>query len=44
MATRHIDAEGAFALLRTTSQELNIKLRVVAEDVALTGALPDSGS
>jgi transcriptional regulator with GAF, ATPase, and Fis domain len=44
MATRHIDADDAFALLRATSQELNIKLRLIAEDVALTGALPDSDS
>jgi AmiR/NasT family two-component response regulator len=44
MATRHIDADGAFALLRATSQDLNIKLRVIAEGVALTGALPDAAT
>lgn len=44
MATRHIDADAAFALLRATSQDHNIKLRVIAEDVAITGTLPDPGS
>jgi hypothetical protein len=44
MATRHIDADAAFALLRTTSQDLNIKLRVIAEEVATTGALPDAST
>jgi transcriptional regulator with GAF, ATPase, and Fis domain len=43
MATRHIDADAAFGLLRTTSQHLNVKLRKVAEDVALTGELPEPG-
>jgi hypothetical protein len=44
MATRHIDADAAFALLRATSQDHNIKLRVIAEDVAITGTLPDPRS
>jgi transcriptional regulator with GAF, ATPase, and Fis domain len=42
-ATRHVDADAAFELLRTTSQHLNVKLRTVAEDVALTGELPEPG-
>lgn len=41
MATRHVDADAAFALLRATSQDLNVKLRVIAEGVTLTGTLPD---
>lgn len=41
MATRHIDADAAFDLLRTTSQNLNVKLRTVAEHVVPTGALPE---
>jgi len=40
MATRHVGADAAFELLRTTSQHLNVKLRTVAENVALTGELP----
>jgi AmiR/NasT family two-component response regulator len=41
MATRHIDAEAAFDLLRTTSQGRNEKLRAVAEHVVSTGILPE---
>ena len=41
MATRHVGPDAAFELLRTTSQHLNVKLRTVAEDVALTGELPE---
>lgn len=41
MATRHLGADAAFEVLRTTSQHLNVKLRTVAEDVALTGELPE---
>lgn len=40
MALRKVDAETAFELLSRTSQELNRKLREVAEDVVRTGALP----
>ncbi len=40
MATRHVDADGAFDLLRTCSQHLNRKLLEVARDVARTGTLP----
>ena len=41
MANQHIDADTAFALLRTTSQLRNEKLRLVAEYVVETGTLPD---
>lgn len=41
MATRHIGADAAFDLLRTTSQDLNEKLRTVAERVVFTGTLPE---
>jgi GAF domain-containing protein len=40
MAQRRISADAAFDLLRQASQRRNIKLRDVAEDVALTGELP----
>jgi GAF domain-containing protein len=40
MATRHITADDAFALLTTASQRLNRKLVDIAETVATTGALP----
>lgn len=40
MALHKITDEEAFALLRTTSQRLNRKLSLVAEDVTRTGALP----
>jgi AmiR/NasT family two-component response regulator len=42
MATRKVDADAAFDLLRVASQALNVKLRTVAEEVARTGALPSS--
>jgi len=41
MATRHIDADAAFDLLRTVSQSRNEKARQIAEYVILTGSLPD---
>lgn len=40
MATRKVGAEEAFALLRTSSQHRNVKLRDVAQEVVDTGALP----
>ncbi len=40
-ATRHIDSDAAFALLRTTSNNLNLKLRTVADHVVRTGTLPE---
>jgi hypothetical protein len=40
MARQHIDADAAFALLVRASQDQNVKLRVLAEDVATTGELP----
>jgi len=42
MARRSITNEQAFDLLRRASQRLNIKLAVLAEEVNLTGTLPDS--
>jgi transcriptional regulator with GAF, ATPase, and Fis domain len=39
MATRHVDADAAFELLVRTSQEQNVKLRVIAEHVVQTGDL-----
>ena len=41
MANRGIDADDAFALLSRTSQNQNVKVRVVAEQVARTGQLPE---
>ena len=41
MATRHIDADAAFDLLRTTSQDRNVKLRAVADHVVFAGTLPE---
>jgi transcriptional regulator with GAF, ATPase, and Fis domain len=41
MAGRGIDADDAFALLSRTSQNQNVKVRVVAEQVAQTGELPE---
>lgn len=41
MATRHIDADTAFDLVRTTSQNRNKKLRSIAQHVVLTGYLPE---
>lgn len=40
MERMRLDAEGAFALLRRTSQHLNTKLIEVAEHLARTGELP----
>jgi len=40
MQAHKVDADGAFTLLRTTSQRLNRKLRDVADDVSYTGDLP----
>jgi DNA-binding response OmpR family regulator len=42
MQQRMLTADDAFALLRTTSQHANRKLRDVAADVVETGALPDA--
>lgn len=42
MNIHKIGEDEAFALLRATSQNLNVKLRAVADDVARTGALPRS--
>jgi hypothetical protein len=41
MAHRHITDSAAFELLREASQRLHRKLRDIAEDVVLTGTLPD---
>lgn len=40
MSTHHVRSEQAFELLRRASMDLNVKLRDVAEQVNLTGALP----
>jgi len=41
MATRHIDADAAFGLLRTASQTRNEKVLHIAEYVVTTGSLPE---
>jgi len=41
MALRKLDAERAFELLRSTSQETNRKLIDVAQEVSETGTLPE---
>lgn len=41
MATRHVDRDTAFAMLRTASQRRNRKLRDVAADVEFAGRIPD---
>lgn len=41
MASEHITSEQAFARLRRKSNASNVKLADVAEQVALTGSLPD---
>ena len=41
MATHHIDSDTAFELLRTTSNNLNLKLRAVADHLVRTGTLPE---
>jgi hypothetical protein len=40
MNVHKVTEDEAFALLRATSQNLNVKLRLVADDVARTGTLP----
>jgi hypothetical protein len=42
MSLHKITGDEAFDLLRTTSQHLNRKLHLVAEDVTRTGALPET--
>ena len=44
MNVHKVTEEQAFALLRATSQNLNVKLRRVADDVARTGTLPRSAA
>lgn len=44
MVTHKISDEAAFALLRKTSMDLNRKLAHVADEVKLTGALPEKPS
>jgi len=44
MATRGLLADDAFAVLVTTSQQLNRKLVDVAAEFTATGALPTRGS
>jgi hypothetical protein len=41
MARHKLSAEGAFDLLRRTSQSRHVKLRDLAQQVAEMGALPD---
>lgn len=41
MATHRLSRDDAFAVLRRTSMDLNLKLRAVAEHVEFTGGLPD---
>ena len=41
MAQRKVTAEDGFGLLREASQHLNVKLRLVAQQVVDTGVLPD---
>jgi GAF domain-containing protein len=41
MAYHRVTQDEAFALLRTASQHLHVKLRDIAQGVAETGALPD---
>ena len=40
MARGHVTEEEAFGQLRRASQDLNVKLRVIAEQVVETGHLP----
>ncbi len=40
MAYHRVSEEDAFALLRTASQHLHIKLKDIAKDVVETGVLP----
>ena len=41
MSTQRVESEAAFKALRRASMDLNRKLRDVAEEVNLTGALPN---
>lgn len=41
MATHRLSRDDAFAVLRRTSMDLNLKLRAVAEHVEFTGGLPE---
>ncbi|MFQ6171616.1 GAF and ANTAR domain-containing protein [Oryzobacter sp. R7] len=41
MATHRLSRDDAFAVLRRTSMDLNLKLRAVAEHVEFTGDLPE---
>jgi AmiR/NasT family two-component response regulator len=41
MANRRVDERGAFEVLRKASSHGNRKLRLVAEDVVLTGAVDE---
>jgi GAF domain-containing protein len=43
MERERISADGAFDVLRRASQHLNIKLRVVAQNLVDTGERPDTG-
>jgi GAF domain-containing protein len=43
MAREALGADAAFEVLRQRSQELNVPLRSLAEDVARTGAVPEAG-
>ncbi|NUO35424.1 MAG: ANTAR domain-containing protein, partial [Dermatophilaceae bacterium] len=40
MNVHKVTEDEAFALLRATSQNFNVKLRLVADDVARKGTLP----
>lgn len=40
IATAHISGDEAFDVLRRTSQNLNVKLRQIADHVVWTGQLP----
>ncbi len=44
MEREHITADQAFGILRRASQNLNVKLREVAQDVVDTGERPETGS
>jgi AmiR/NasT family two-component response regulator len=44
MERERITADQAFQLLRRSSQHLNRKLRVVAQDIVDTGAIPVEGN
>ncbi|HTT91377.1 MAG TPA: GAF and ANTAR domain-containing protein [Acidimicrobiales bacterium] len=44
MEREHITADQAFGILRRASQNLNVKLREVAQDLVDTGERPETGS